>query len=238
MPSRLTCSLLLCLLCLARARAIVGTIDTPDDDDICNLTVAVLSARDGSIIETAPVIASPPSSSSSSSSSSSAYTFSLHGVSATDGRYVVRVVGSVAYEYNSVIATIREGTLNASMSRAGAEDALMYPADVHPGPNPPNVHLYAVRRTSLLRTSPHRFASIAYLVELPRLAWRNKFYGAGALAVAFLLWFPHVFHKLPKEMREELTGEKEPDLGDPNKVLKALLGDDAFTVRREHSAPR
>lgn len=73
------------------------------------------------------------------------------------------------------------------------------------------------------------------LTKSPGLLWRNKFYVTGAFAVAFLLGFPHIFHKLPPEMREELTGEKEPDLGDPNKVVKTLLGEEAFSTRKDNT---
>lgn len=59
---------------------------------------------------------------------------------------------------------------------------------------------------------------------------RNKFVVFQVFAISFIVWFPQYIRALDKDLLEELTGEKEPDLGDPNKVVKALIGFD------EHSA--
>lgn len=228
---RLPCSLLLCLLCLARARSIHGSIDVPSDDIASNLVIAVASAADGAIVETVPIISSVLNN----------HSFELHTTAAKNGRYLVSVFGSVAYEYSSVVATVHDSTLIASFARESVTHALVYPAEQHVGENAPSIQINALRRTRLARSKANRFGSVSdvayFVINLPSYVWRNKLYIAASLAVFFILWFPHVFHKLPKEMREELSGEKEADLGDPNKVLKALLGDDAFSVKKKDHTP-
>lgn len=234
--------------------SLAGTINQPADDVAANLSVIVVCGKTGSVLETAPVI--------------DRSRFTLYRVAEKTGRYHIRVVGSVAREYNNIVATIEDKKLIAAFSRFRPSHNQIIPNDIL-GENKkvdevsssspsttvvkanieksetetsesddinqvPRLHFIPLRRTRF-RKPTRKTGFRYYALYIPRKLWWNKMYVFGTLGLVFMVWFPHIIHRLPPEMREELIGEKEPDLGDPNRLIKSLLGEDAFSVKSDQN---
>lgn len=198
------------LLFLVSSYGLNGTIQKASLDHANNLTVIVVSST-GQIVECAPV------------TSDSA--FALSQISATDGLHLLYIIGSTMFEYNSIIVSIASGTITAAFERGSSNHALILPSSTNIGNKSPRLYFFPLRPTTF-RFKETRW----YLSDLPLLLWRKKLYIFVIMAFGFIIWFPRIFHHLPKEMREELTGDPELDLGDPNMVIKSLLGEDRFAV--------
>lgn len=238
--------------------SLTGTINQPADDVAANLSVVVVCGVTGTVLETAPVI--------------DRSRFTLYRLAEKTGRYHIHVVGSVAREYNRIVATIEEKKLIATFPRFRPEHNQILPKDILGENNrgneasslsssssssstvaeatneksetdtsessdidkTPRLHFIPLRRTRF-RKPKRKTGFRYYALYIPLKLWWNRMYVFGTLGLVFMVWFPHIIHRLPPEMREELIGEKEPDLGDPNRLIKSLLGEDAFSVKSDQS---
>lgn len=206
---------------------IPGTIEPHARDHAANLSVLVTSGE-GFLVEVVPVTA--------------AHTFALLALPARAGLHVVSVAGSTHAEFNPIIVDISDGALALAYARDAHKRAITIP-DGRPLPGdatPPPLSGdgignddadAAAPRHAALHFAPARNASFE---KLPRSRlrflnlWRYRSRIMQLLAVGFIVWFPRFFRKLPAHIREELLGEKDPDLGDPNRVIKALLNEEAL----------
>lgn len=211
---RVTTSLLLSLLFaqvfLAHvAASITGTVERPDAPGAvahANLSVVVYAAT-GAVVEAVPLTLH--------------FEFTLHALLRRTGLHVVRLVGDLAHEYDPLIVAVSpSGNVTSAYTRT---DALELPsADI--GADTSSAECKSPR----LHFAPARHAAFRRERQGWGLStlWRYRTRFVLAAALAFIMWFPRIYHKLPKEMKEELTGMKEPDFGDPNRVIKALIGED------------
>lgn len=233
--------------------SLTGTINQPADDVAANLSVVVVCGVTGAVLETAPVI--------------DRSRFTLYRLVEKTGRYHIHVDGSVAREYNKIVATIEEKKLIATFSRFRPQHNQILPNDILRENNrgdeasssssstvakanneksetdtsessdidkTPRLHFIPLRRT-YFRKPKRKTGFRYYALYIPRKLWWNRMYVFGTLGLVFMVWFPHIIHRLPPDMRDELIGEKEPDLGDPNRLIKSLLGEDAFSVKSDQS---
>lgn len=177
---------------------ITGTVDSAIvTDDQSHLQVIVRSDA-GGIVECVPV--------------TSALTFSLHRVVERDGFHVVELSGSAEWDFAPFIITLTNGSLTSAYRRM---NPLELPSGIRRADDTLTIHFTSSTRTAYTPVrSRWRLTSLV-------TPYRLLFVAGFALIVAF----PHFFRQLPKDMREELTGEMEPDTGDPNRVIKALIGD-------------
>lgn len=191
----------LCLLPSVFA-SLNGTISA-ENDHSADLTVVAVS-KSGQTTECAPVI--------------SQSFFTLRTIEKMDDIFVLYVSGSTEFEYNSIIAEVRSGKLISTFERTRPKDFLtVFSADTV-GNKANQLHFSGIRATTF-RAKKTSWT----LWDIPFYLWHKKWYAFMFVSVLFILWFPRIFEKLPKEMREELTGEKEPDWGDPNRVVKSLI---------------
>ena len=144
--------------------------------------------------------------------------FQLTGLS--DGIYSAVVVGSMRSEYHAMHVLVAKGKLALVEDRWNPLRKPQLEDDAS--------HGSAARKQATLR-----FLVKAHIDFSERQKpWpfldilQNKFLMFQVVGVIFVLLFPKYLKSLDKESLEELTGEKEPDLGDPNEVVKALIGYD------------
>lgn len=131
----------------------------------------------------------------------------------SDGVYILYLIGSMTDEYAPMLLNLQAGTVKSVLSRRN-------PLLIPPKPDeewPENDKIRFVSSAKALYVQKGNSWSWRYL-------WAYKFRLLQLAGVAFVVWFPKVIRDLPKELREELMGEKEPELGDTNAHFKALLG--------------
>lgn len=133
----------------------------------------------------------------------------------TDGVFVLEVYGADTYEYTQLLVLLKNGAVASAMPR---KDPLLLP---------PREDAIWPEQTEIVMT-PRKKTNYAKKPAPWQLRdlWRLKYRLLQLLAVIFVVWFPQVIRDLPQELREEVLGEKDEDIGDPNALVKALLGRD------------
>lgn len=132
-----------------------------------------------------------------------------------DGVFLLNIYGDADYEYTPILLLLKNGAIASSFPRK--DPLLIPPREDEPWPSETEIVFQPRRKANYARKpAPWRLRDL----------WRYKFQVLQLLAIAFVVWFPQVIRDLPKDLREELMGEKEEDIGDSNAVLKALLGYD------------
>lgn len=188
---------------VAISESLNGYVTSQSLDNPAILSVIAVSSF-GQIVSQAPV--------------TSQGNFTLYAFLAQTGYFTLYLLGAVRQEYPPVLVHVESGNLTAAYPRL---DPLSVPQKVNPSGQPISVYFSPVREAVFApRREPWRLRHI----------WRYKVRFLQLLAVLFVVWFPRVIRELPQDLREELTGEKEPDIGDPNKVVKALLGQEAAST--------
>lgn len=187
---------------LPHLRPITGSISQPFGDHDKQLYV-VAYGRDGSIYESAPVTTSAK--------------FSFFTLRKTPGDYVLHLRGAELEEYNSILIRInsknrvayvyvRKNTLTLPPARDQDFDDEDMNEDLEILFKPSGKSFYARKQKSWS------------LWDL----WAYKYRVLQGLVLLFIVSFPQVIQSLPKEMREELTGEKEPDMSNANDIYNIL----------------
>ncbi len=131
---------------------------------------------------------------------------------AHNGEYVLTVLGSKMQDYSPLRLSVHEGVVQSVEVR---RDPLVRPHgldDVHKAElvfEPYSVTKFATAS----RSSP--FKSLLKR----RYVWLQLFAGA------FVIWFPRYLTNMDPDMLYELTGERAPKIGDPNRLLKRLLSE-------------
>ncbi|CAN8071962.1 unnamed protein product [Agarophyton chilense] len=183
------------------ALCIQGTVANPSDDDFGSLQVAAY-ARDGKLETSASVTANA--------------TFNLFLKPGGATPYILHLLGSIQNQYHPIIlyvdplrvlfSKVRYSPLQRlNLTTVGAED--MNTA-VHFEPSAPTLHA--------LKRKQRRFSV--------RTLWAYRLQALMLAGAVFIIWFPKFIRDLPKEVREELLGEKEDEMGDPNALFKSLFG--------------
>lgn len=184
----------------AAAVAITGSVFLDPSLKSPSLQVWVQS-RYGALVESSPV-----------ASDGSVLFHSLP--TQTDGVYVLHLNGATSYEYLPILVLLQNGAITSAMPRT---EPLMIPPDAGAPawPSTTEIEFKPFGKTNYAKKSPPwRLRDL----------WRNKIRLLQLLALVFVVWFPQFIRELPKELREELMGEKEEDMGDPNALVKTLLG--------------
>lgn len=177
-----------------------GSILQPFADSPSALTIAVYG-RNGVLASSAPV--------------TRVGSFSLYSIS--PGDYVVHIIGAVEQEYEDIFIHAGEGGLEYVEVR---DDLLRIP-----GRNMSTSAGSTIDAEYGIVFRPKRKARF----KREKKKWtlrsllRYKYRLLQLLGAAFVVWFPQFMRSLPKDIREELMGEKEDDGGDPNAVFKMLV---------------
>lgn len=175
-----------------------ANIDAAELTRTNTIRVTVYS-RHGALIETAPVKIDG--------------TFTLYLLpKQSDGVYVLHLLGSMTNEYAPLLLNLRAGSVTSVISRP--TPLLIAPESEEKWPSEYEVKFVPQSPSNYVKNRSWSWSDL----------WAYKSRFLLLLAVAFVVWFPRVIQDLPKELREELTGEKEPELGDANAHFKALLG--------------
>lgn len=182
----------------AMSDGITGTVDSANVGDALPYLQVVVRSETGAIVECVPV--------------TSQLTFTLYRVLGTDGFYIVQLSGSTEWEFTPFIITLSKGNLSAAYRRL---NPLELPSRIQRANDNLTIHFTS--------TVPTMYVPVRAQWNLASLfSFQRVFFVA---ALAFIVSFPHFFRQLPREVREELIGEKEADTGDPNRVTKALFGE-------------
>lgn len=190
------------ITCSVAASAITGSVVLDPSQETRGAMLRVwVHAQDGSLVESSAVALDG--------------SFLLHSLPAeTDGIYILHLNGAIIDEYVPLLVVLRSGGVASVLPR---KEPLMVPP--RPGSS-------AWPDSTELKFVPLRKANYAKKRAPWRLRdlWRYKFRILQLMAVVFVVWFPQFIRELPKELREELMGEEEVDSGDPNALVKTLLG--------------
>lgn len=183
---------------LAANKNITGTVDRANVGDKRSYLQVVVRSNTGEIIECVPV--------------THQLTFVLYQVVELDGFHVVHLSGSTEWEFIPYIISLSNGSLTAAYRRM---NPLELPSSIQRANDTLTIHFTSSTPTAYILTrSKWRLGSF---FSIQRLLF--------VLAFAFIVSFPHFFRQLPKEVQDELVGEKEHDTRDPNRVIKALIGE-------------
>lgn len=183
---------------LAVNKNITGTVDSANVADKRSYLQVVVRSKTGEIIECVPVTPQ--------------LTFVLYRVIELDGFHVVQLSGSTEWEFVPFIISLSNGSLTAAYRRM---NPLELPSSIQRANDTLTIHFTSSTPTAYVLTrSKWRLGSF---FSTQRLLF--------VLAFAFIISFPHFFRQLPREVQEELIGEKEHDTRDPNRVIKAFIGE-------------
>lgn len=141
-------------------------------------------------------------------------TFSLHLLPLqSDGPYILHLLGHPHLEYPPLLLLLQSSTVKSALPRP--RPLLLVPDSPKQWPPDSDLIFRPTQPTNFAqRSQPWRWRNL----------WKYKIRVIQLAAVAFIVWFPTVIRDLPKELREDLMGEKEVDLGDTNAHFKNLLG--------------
>lgn len=180
--------------------AVTGSVAVDPSEKGVFLQVRARS-RDGALIESSPV-----------TENGFVYFHSLP--KQPDGVYVLQLYGAMSYEYHPILVLLQDGAVKSAMLRS------------QPLIVPPRIDSPAWPRTSEIEFKPFVKTNYAKKAAPWRLRdmWNSKLRLLQLFALIFVVWFPQFIRELPKDLREELMGEKEEDIGDPNAVVKTLIG--------------
>lgn len=184
------------------SNVIAGVVQLAPVQSTCCGTVRVLvHSRRGRLIESAPVAADS--------------TFQLINLpEQPNGLYVLQLIGTTVHDYNPLLVRLDRGSVAGVLNR---DSPVILPPgfDSDKWTADSELTFQPVAKTNYLRQrAPWRLRDL----------WRYRYTFVQFAAVAFVVWFPRFIQDLPQDLREELLGEKEPNIGDPNAVLKAVTG--------------
>lgn len=206
-PSILVWCILSLLAICSSGRSIHGRIAR----DEARLVHVTAHSRTGDLAESTPV--APDGN------------FTMHRLH--DGVYTLSVVGAASSAYRPLHVHVKEGV---AVAREVREDPLVIPG----------VALEELPANASYPLDIEVLGKMNYLNKGEPWSIRsiigNRFMMLQIFAVGFVILFPRYLKTLDKETLAELTGEVEPDIGDPNETIRALAGadlggDDADIVR-------
>lgn len=165
-------------------------------------------SRQGDLVESAPVTSDGK--------------FSMNSLQ--DGVYSLTVVGSRAWTFAPMHVHVDQGAVVSKELRINPlEIPGMIVEAVPTNVSHPLVIDTFGKANYLRKTEPWSISAIL----------GNKFLLLQIGAVIFVIMFPRYLKTLDRETLAELTGEVEPDAGDPNKIIKALVGRNNVDVENE-----
>jgi hypothetical protein len=143
------------------------------------------------------------------------YTLSFTLPTLADGDYVLELCGSSKVDYSHILLHVAKGLIARVEDR---RDPLIvagryYSKVLDAG----DMIVFVPRSTIEFIPSPQPWAHTLSTF------FSNKLVLVQLVAVAFVIWFPRYVASLDPDMLAMLSGERLPDIGDPNSVLKKLL---------------
>lgn len=201
---RIVCLIVLGIILCHRCThaSVVGYVDDLDINEISNPADIYVSVhtQSGHLLETSPI------------QSDSQFTLLYIEDKYENGIYVLRVNGKLQIEYMPLLVRVQGNKVVAVVERE--HPLIRVPENEKEWGKKMEIRFRGKGTTNYERRStPWSWTLLwQYRVRLLQLA-----------GIAFVVWFPSVIKDLPKEMREELLGEKEEELGDLNRHINMLL---------------
>lgn len=135
--------------------------------------------------------------------------------SLAEGEYILELAGSVRHDYPHLRARVDEA--GALVSVEARRDPLLLPGGAAMNATDAALVFAPVGASMYGKPEQDAWALLRML--------NRPFVLLQLVAGAFVLWFPRYLASIDPDMLYDLTGETPPDIGDPNAVLRQLLGD-------------
>lgn len=131
------------------------------------------------------------------------------------GEYVLELAGAVRHDYPHIRASV--DATGALVSVEARRDPLLIPGGAAMNATDAALVFAPVGATMYGKPDGSTWALLR-LLNRPLVLLQ-------LLSGVFVLWFPRYLASIDPDMLYDLTGETPPDIGDPNAVLRQLLGD-------------
>lgn len=142
--------------------------------------------------------------------------FTLEGLD--DGDHIVELCGAPAGDYPHMRVSVREGKVTHVEAR---RDPLLIPG---------GFARKEADAVAFVKFADSQFEASAYTWKALIRKLRKPFVIFQLFAVFFVIWFPRFVSGLDPDILYEMTGEEPPRIGDPNALLKKLIGFEEETV--------